>query len=374
MTDNMREDFDAAIEKLDIEIVEPKNEIITPLEDGEGGEVVAPKNEEIKPDEAKETPEKKTVAKAPKEQEGIAAKEPKIGGEGAKDTSAEQKTPDSPDSKYNAGVIKAPIGWTPAALEDCDKVHKNVQEQIHKREQEIATTMQGTGEARKTHDHLNNLANSFAPIMAAEGANTPMEAIEGLFKTVAELRMGSPVQKAQKMAALIGHYGIDIEALDSALTGQMPADPQMSGMESMIDQKLAPINQVMEQLGQLQAQGQQTNQTNAATEVTDFAKNAEFLNDVRVDMADLIDMASNQGRNMPLEEAYNKACAMHPEISKVLDSRKAAEAITNANTSAADKANAASSISGKRSGVTSKPGGLSMHDQISDAWDEAQQG
>ena len=53
----------------------------------------------------------------------------------------------------------------------------------------------------------------------------------------------------------------------------------------------------------------------------------EFYNDVRSDMADLLDMAANRGRQMSMQDAYNTACAAHPQISKVMAGRQAQQSV-----------------------------------------------
>ena len=52
----------------------------------------------------------------------------------------------------------------------------------------------------------------------------------------------------------------------------------------------------------------QQHQDTAPKHVPDFAAGNEFLADVRLDMADLIDMAAKQGRPLNLQQAYDRAC------------------------------------------------------------------
>lgn len=284
------------------------------------------------------------------------------------DEKSEQKTADNEQDS-----IKAPLDWSPKQRESWSKVPRAIQDKVIAREQEMAQAMQGTAEARKTHDHLARLGQSFAPVIGAEGFNSPMEAVEGFFNTVAELRMGSPAQKATKIAQLIQHYGVDIQALDSVLVGQAPKSSPNAEMEQLIDQRMAPINQVMQQLGTMQQNKQQATQQNANASVQAFGEKAEFLNDVRMDMADLIDMAAKQGRELTLEQAYDRACALNPEVSQILETRKKEERILGSSNSIAAKRNAASGLNGRMTGGTGAPSSQSLRDTISNAWDEAGQ-
>ena len=265
--------------------------------------------------------------------------------------------------------INAPIGFTPQAREQWASVPDVVKEQIQKREQEIEVAVRGVAESRRTHKAITDLSNSYASVMAAEGAENPMQAIEGMFKTVAELRVGSPQQAAGKMAQLIQHYGVDIQMLDQALSGQEVQSTEVSQMQQMLDQRLAPLQQMYQQ----QQQGQQVQQQQAQQQVNDelktFSDSAEFINDVRYDMADLIDMASKQGRKMTFQDAYDKCCAMNPNISKVLADRATAQQLTSSGEAVARKRNANSSLSANSGGASTTPKDLSLRGELESLWD-----
>ena len=271
------------------------------------------------------------------------------------------------DEKDTGKPLKAPVGWGPKEREAWSKVPANVQQQIHSREREIATAMQGTADARVTHDEFEKLAQSFAPIMAAEGVQNPMQAVKGLFNTVAELRMGSPEQKAVKMAAMIQHYGIDINALDSALVGQTPTASPNAEMEHMINQRMGPVNDLLSELQTRQGQAQQQTIDQANHAVASFE--GEFLSDVRNDMADLIDMAAARGQEMTLQNAYDKAVLLKPDIQEILTKRASDEKLFGNRQNIGKKLNAASSISGRQGGDGKGGGAMSIRGSIEDAWE-----
>jgi hypothetical protein len=73
----------------------------------------------------------------------------------------------------------------------------------------------------------------------------------------------------------------------------------------------------------------------------------EFFEDVRQVMADLIEVAARQGKVLPIEEAYQKACKLDDGISKIMASRQGAQN-PRAMTQAALRAKrAASSVKGE---------------------------
>lgn len=267
--------------------------------------------------------------------------------------------------------INAPIGFSPESREKWKDVPDLIKEQIQKREVEIEAAIANTGEFRRTHTALEKLAQSYAPILAAEGANSPMQAIEGMFRTVAELRVGSPQQVATKMAQLIGHYGVDIEMLDQALSGNPVQSTEMSAMQQMIDSRLAPIQTYMENQKNTTDQEIKSSQVAVNDELQEFSKDAEFLNDVREDMADFIDAASKQGRKMDFREAYDKACVMNVNISKIIGERKSAEALKNSGEKVTEKKNAASSLSSSSGDSSKKKESLSLRGEIEELYDAA---
>jgi len=267
--------------------------------------------------------------------------------------------------------INAPIGFTPESREVWKDVPDVVKEQIHKREQEITEAMSNTGEYRRTHTALNELAQSYAPILAAEGAETPMAAIEGLFRTVAELRVGSPQQIATKMAQLIGHYGVDISMLDQALSGEPVQTDEMTAMERMLDNRLAPLQDMLNQQSNDRTVNDAASRDAVNTELQEFSKTAEFLQDVRMDMADLIDLASKQGRKMDFKEAYDKACALNPSVSKVIEDRKQAEILKNSGEVVDNKRNASSSIASSSGGAGAQGKPNTLRGEIEANWDAA---
>jgi hypothetical protein len=65
-------------------------------------------------------------------------------------------------------------------------------------------------------------------------------------------------------------------------------------------------------------------QYGAQTEMAQFAQDPkhEFFEDLRGMMADLIEVAERNGREMPLDEAYYKAALLHPEVSRVIIARQ----------------------------------------------------
>jgi len=242
------------------------------------------------------------------------------------DIKEEEPLPDDNIDKEDADGEKleksyrAPQSWKPAEREQWSKIPKELQHRIKAREAETDTLLRETSEARNTHQFISQLEQSYAPILAAEGVRDTKAAIKGLFDTVSLLRNGSPQDKALKMAQFIQHYGIDIEALDSALVGERPQASPNAEIEHLIEQRLQPVNQLLERVNSTEQRQRQAVQESANQEVANFK--GEFLSDVRNGMADIIDMAASRNQDMTLQKAYDIAVSLRPNLSDIIAKRK----------------------------------------------------
>lgn len=338
---SMREDMEAAMDDVSERVGEPVNE----------------------DDYVEETPE---VEK--EEKEGTENVDPKPGAEEPKPGVSDPK-PGVEDPKPGVDEVKAPQSWSPKLREDFAKLPATVQAQINKRETEMTTFLNEGAESRKFGDKMNQTLQPFQSVMAAHGAKDPIQAVQGLMETAAMLQMGTPQQKAEKLADMVQHYGIDIQALDNALSGQPQVSSEQSALEKMLEAKLAPMNTFMNSVQQNQQTSQIEVQQNAQTEVGTFEQKAEFINDVRNDMADLLDMAASRGQDMSLQQAYDKACTLHPEISAVINQRASDELIKGNRQNNVNKRYAASSIKGNQVGINTGPVNDSIEAALNDAWD-----
>jgi len=301
----MREDFENAIAKLD----EPETE--TP----ETEEVEASSEESTPPEVEAQAQEPETEGEQPESDEPAAEAAPE---------------PDEADT--------APVSWTPAAREEWANLPSAVKELVHKRENEIQRALEDGKEYRKMGEGLNSVASTYADVLQAEGVQDPVSGVENMLQVIRVMHNGSQQQKAQIMANFVNNYGVDVRALDMVLSQTAaavtppPEDPQPQQTPQLDPQQIAAQAAY---LAQQQLTEQQTN-TAATQEVATFGQGKEFFNDVRNDMADLIEMYAARGENLSLQDAYDRACAINPEVSAVIRSR-----------SVANKRRAASSVTGR---------------------------
>jgi hypothetical protein len=258
----------------------------------------------------------------------------------------------------------APVGLSLEAREAWKDVPDAVKADIVKRENDYANGIEKHRQATERVQGMDRALQPYQQYLQMNGGAG--ETIKTLLQTGSSLQMGSPQQKAQVVANLIQQFGVDIKSLDSMLVGEAPSaeSQQQSQLEQMFNQRLAPMQQQLQQYQQRDQQQAQQAQGQVAQEVTQFGSDNEFYNDVRGDMADLLDMAANRNREMSMQEAYNLACNNHPQISKIMAGRTSQNTVNQ-------KRNAASSIQGSPGGSMSKGAPNSTMAALHDAWDSA---
>ena len=256
----------------------------------------------------------------------------------------------------------APKSLSAAAREVWRDVPHAMKQDILKREQDYQRGIQKYAEDAKRAEQMDQALQPFQQLFAMNGG--PGNMLPGLLETASMLQMGSPVQRAQAAAGIIQQFGVDIRTLDNLLTGQgAPAEMQQQDqVQQAVQQAMAPYQQYMQQQQMQMQQQEQMQQQGITQEIQEFATKNEFYHDVRSSMADIMDLAANQGRDMTLKEAYETACQLNPEIRGILASREKQAQLLKSQ-------KAASSIHGTPGGEGSAAPPESMRSAIEAAWD-----
>lgn len=278
------------------------------------------------------------------------------------------------DSGDDGDTGRAPVSWSPAVREYWKDLPKEVKEQVAKREREVVQALGQSTAARRFAEEWSGMVRPFEPLIAAQQA-TPFQAVKRLLEIGAGLYTGTQANKAHIVSELIKQYEIDLRVLDETLAKGAPVNTEDSRIEQIVAQRMAPFNQIIQQNQQAAFQRQQAVRTEISTELGNFAKNAEFFEDVRLDMADLMDLASNRGRPMTIQQAYDQACQLHPEIGKIVKQRATALEAKKRKEEAEARRNAGSSIRGTQSGgsinVPTNDGPDDLRSDIERAFDSA---
>jgi len=258
---------------------------------------------------------------------------------------------------------EAPKGLSPEAREAWKETPEAVRKELAKREADYERGIVKYAQNAKRAEAMDQVLQPYQQLFAMNGG--PGNTLPGLLQTASVLQMGAPAQKAELVANLIKQFGVDVRALDNALVGQKPpADMQkQSELEQILNQRLQPLQQQLQQYQQRDQQQKEQEKQAIQQELKEFAAGHEFYDDVKNDMADLMEMSANRGRAMSMEEAYNIACSTHPSIAKIMTARQAKE-------STANRQRAASSVRGSMGGsLDAEPD--SRLAALNAAWDNA---
>ena len=253
----------------------------------------------------------------------------------------------APEAAPAPEALRAPASWKAGLREHWTKLAPDVQNEIVRREREIAENMRGAAEVRKFQDRFMEVASPYRHIIEAEGAD-PIKAFHDYLKTATLLRTGSPAIKAQALAGIIQQFGVPLEQLDAALVAAIQGRPQQ--LQQPPQQSLQQPPQQPQfrdpRLDQLLAQAAAARAESVRAEVEAFGSDGkhEFFNDVRGTMADLMDAAEKRGVRMGLQDAYDRACLIEPEVKQTLDARAAKGGASQAARTLALARHAASSL------------------------------
>ena len=359
---SIRESLEEAVEQVESSAPETSVTETPPPEATPPADAQAPSNEPA-------------PAESAKPEESQAPREERLRDQLGKFAKKEEGMQAGPKSEPKpAREDRAPQSWKPETREHWKTLPPEVRGEIARREGEFTRLMQETAEQRRFSEAVMKTIAPYEHFIKAENSN-PIQAIDNLMATAARLRTGTAPELAGLVSGLIQQFGVGrfgpgfIEALDQALVGQVPQeDPREVAMRRKLEQEIAPVRQFMTELQQQKQQQEYMQQQAAGSEVQGFLANHEFAMDVKDDMADLIELASKRGREMSLEEAYDRACRAHPEIGKIFQKRDQASQAASRN-QVAQKARAASvSVGGAPTPGPSASPNADIRSALENAW------
>ncbi len=301
---------------------------------------------------AVDTPTPEPVSESPAVEESPVSQPRDESGKFAKDAPvepvAEKEPPPSPEP---APVRKAPSSWKPAAQEAFLKADRG--ESLTPQEIKLLTAeaerresdfLRGVGEFKSHADRARAYDAAIEPYknhLQTMGIDAPT-AINALMKADYTLRTADPVTKSQYFAQLAQQYGIDL--------GQVQQPPQVDPQTQYL---MSQLNQLQQQQQMWQNQIVQQEQAKAQSELQSFATaDKQHFDAVRNDMADLLE----SGKAKSLQDAYEMAVWMRPDIRQSLLDQQRADAQKKAIEQAQMQKAKAASVSVKGSSPASGGG------------------
>lgn len=261
-----------------------------------------------------------------------------------------------------ANELKAPASWTPQAREEWATLSPRIKAEVHRREVEANRVVQDAAQARGFVQAFENMVRPYEVFIRAENS-TPMQAVQNMMQTAAQLRVGTPLDKAKLVGDIITNFSVDVKALDDYLVGKAPdiSQRQQQFRDPRVDQILA------QQQRDAQNAEQQAAREVAAT-LADFAAKHEFYGDVAEQMADLIELRVKRGQPVDMEAIYKQACTLNENVQSTLSQRAKASATTTSSNAVLRAKRAASSV---RNEATPDGGTVPRDDSIRAALEAA---
>lgn len=262
-----------------------------------------------------------------------------------------------PQAPAAATDDRPPVGLSAGIKGQWEKLPSEVRAEFIKREDDFH---RGLDQYRQGHAMSQAWQQAVQPYMAtiqSLGA-TPMQAVQVLFNADHQLRYSPPAQKAQIFAYLAQQYGVDL--------GQVPQGAEQPQVDPVVAQLQQQVYGLTQRLESGQQQQVQAVQQEVQTELEQFAADPKnrFFPDVKHHMGVLI----KEGIAESLADAYDKACRLHPEVSKVLLAQQQADLeakrIADAQKNVAHAKRAGFDVSGQGSAATQGNSNLSLRDEL----------
>jgi hypothetical protein len=243
----------------------------------------------------------------------------------------------APPAEAPAPAYAPPVAWKAEAKAAWSALPAHVQAEVHRRETETSNILRETASARNIATQFTETVTPYLPFMRAEGASSPLEAIRNLMDVAVQLRTGTAFQKANTLAQLVKTYGVDIEALDSALVGTAAEDPKVAmqqQIDALVQQRMAPFQQLVQQAQAAQQAQQAAIGQEIDAELETFQQSRPHYQTVRGMMADLMEVAQRNNVELTLADAYDQALRLHPATKGVTIAAQTAQTAAQLNDAA----------------------------------------
>lgn len=267
-------------------------------------------------------------------------------------------------------ISRAPASWSASARAEWAGMPAGIRKEVVKREKDYAVGIQRYAETSKYGESVRQVLAPFQSIIRMEGADD-VTAVANLAQTAATLRLGTPVEKAKLVANLINVYSVDINALDSMLAGEQVSEED-NKLQQLLDQKLAPFQQLLTGVNQAREQQARSVVSTVDKEIAEFEKTAEFIEDVREDMAYILETAAKRGSQITLKQAYDRAVASRDDLAPLVEKSRRMKQLRAADEKVKAKRPAAASLPGGAPGGTPPAKGAgTLRGALEAAWDAA---
>jgi len=236
-----------------------------------------------------------------------------------KSVSTNEKTLDEP---VEEPVWKrAPASWKKDYHDVWQTADPKMQEYAWQREEQMRKGVEPLISKAQFADQINEVVNPYLQTIQGMGLDTP-KAVKALLEADHMLRTSNGQEKLQLFSRLAQQYGVNLNDVNF----QQGVDPTIYALQNELNNVRGEVNGWKQQ--QEQVQNQQL-----LGEIEKFSSKAEYFEEARPTMIQLL----QSGVAQTLEEAYEKAVRLDPELFDSVQVSKQAE-LDNAKRVAADRA------------------------------------
>jgi hypothetical protein len=238
---------------------------------------------------------------------------------------------------------RPPSSWKRDYHEVWQTADPRLQEYAYKREEEMRAGIEPLRSKAQFADQMNEAIQPYMNTIQGLGIDAP-RAVKALMEADHVLRNSPPDQKRAYLASLAKSYGINLGEVDP-YQQVGPVDPNYYALQN-------ELNNVRGEITSFKQQQEQAENQSLLGEINDFAGKAEYFEEVRPTMIQLL----QGGVAGTLEEAYEKAIRLNDDVFTQTQQRSQADAAAQKSLSAnrAAKAAKAAAVSVKSSTPGSK--------------------
>lgn len=275
-------------------------------------------------------------------------------------TEAQPNATPAPTPGEPSVALKPPQHWKPVAKEQWSALPDWAKQEVSRVDKEVQKVLMENAELRKGADGgLRSVVAPFENHIRRTGGD-PAKAVHNMLQLGYALETGQPKQKAALLAHLMKQAGVSEDDFVEAYQG-LGGEPGQASQSTQVDPRSIAQQVRQEILGEFQQMSQTQRTQKARTEFQAFvASEPEFLEPdsggtpARGSVRSIMQVLISGGVAEGYQDAYDKACRLHPEVAPVLAQREAAKAATQQN-GATQRARAAA-ISVKSEPSVDRPG------------------
>ena len=261
-------------------------------------------------------------------------------GKFAKATAAaptEEKTEEDPVWR------RPPASWKKDYHETWNLADDKLKQYAWQRESEMKAGVEPLISKAQFADQMQEVLNPYMNTIQGLGIDAP-KAVKALMEADHALRYSNPQEKRQYFARLAQSYGVNLNDMGNDLPQQVHVDPTIYALQNELNNVRGEV------MGWKQQQEQQQNQA-LLGEINNFSQKAEHFEEARPAMIQLL----QSGMATDLDDAYDKAIRLNPELFDAVQSGRQAEVDAAkraaANTAAKRARAAAVSVKGSTPGT-----------------------